>query len=31
MDPYIVTAMIADTTILAESQADGLIKAVASW
>jgi glutamine synthetase len=28
MDPYIVTAMITDTTILAESKSEGLIKAV---
>lgn len=31
MDPYIVTAMIADTTILEESLAGDLIQAVSSW
>ena len=31
MDPYIVTAMIADTTILAASKANGLIQAVNDW
>ena len=31
MDPYIVTAMIADTTILSASKAAGLINAVSEW
>ena len=31
IDPYIVSAIIADTTLLAESKADGLVKHYKDW
>jgi glutamine synthetase len=31
MDPYVVTAIIADTTLLDESQSQGLVDAYRKW